>query len=290
MIVNEIPKVTYAIIGGSGTWAGEFPETVGLDGVRVLQKDMEFETPFGTTMPMKLIELDGSITADGKTRQLLTVPFHGFHGLAPEGCPSEQIFWVFQQAGVKYIVAEGSGGSANPLMDPGDIIIPHDLFDFTKRPSNIHKFTRNIVRMQSPLCPDLRELLIKFAREQYDRVFPRGVYANTEPPRFETETEIKFLQSVGCDISGHTIVPECYLARAIGACYASCYIVSNYAEGVESTNWAGSSIFDWYRNCGQKMGTITLKTIAAIVPDEKHCHCADYLIEVPENVRERIGQ
>ena len=98
MIMKEIPKVRYAVIGGSGTWAGEYPENTGIEGIRILQRDMEFETPFGTTVPMKLFELDGSLTADGQPRQVLTVPFHGFHGLAPWNTPSEQVFWVFQQA------------------------------------------------------------------------------------------------------------------------------------------------------------------------------------------------
>lgn len=289
MIVKDIPKVEYAIIGGSGTWAGEFPENTGIEGVNVLQRDMEFETPFGTTMPMKLFEIDASLTADGKPRQVLTVPFHGYHGLSPYNTPSEQIFWVFQQAGVKFIIAEGSGGSINPLLDPGDIIIPHDIIDMTKRPSNLHHFTNCVVRMKDPLCPDLRALLYKYAGEEYPRVFSRGVYANTEPPRFETATEVRMLRSAGADITGHTIIPEVYLARAIGACYASAYIVSNYAEGVEDASWKGSSIFDHYRNCADKFGRITVRTIAAIDPADKKCTCRDNLIEVPREVKKRIA-
>lgn len=44
MIMKEIPKVRYAVIGGSGTWAGEYPENTGIEGIRILQRDMEFET------------------------------------------------------------------------------------------------------------------------------------------------------------------------------------------------------------------------------------------------------
>ncbi|MGI6576974.1 MAG: MTAP family purine nucleoside phosphorylase [Eubacteriales bacterium] len=289
MIVKDIPKVDYAIIGGSGTWAGDFPENTGIQGVNVLQKDMEFETPFGTTMPMKLFELDAALTADGKPRQVLTVPFHGFHGLSPYNTPSEQVFWVFKRAGVKFIIAEGSGGSINPLLDPGDVIIPHDIIDMTKRPSNVHHFTSNIVRMRDPLCSDLRSLLCKFAKEEYPRVFTRGVYANTEPPRFETASEIRMLRTAGADITGHTIVPESYLARAIGACYASAYIVSNFAEGVEDASWKGSSIFDYYSDCAKKFGTITIKAIAAINPADKKCTCMENIIEVPSTVKKRIA-
>ena len=31
--MKEIPKVRYAVIGGSGTWAGEYPENTGVEGV-----------------------------------------------------------------------------------------------------------------------------------------------------------------------------------------------------------------------------------------------------------------
>ncbi len=42
------------------------------------------------------------------------------------------------------------------------------------------------------------------------------------------------------------MVPEVYLARAIGACYAGLYIVSNYGEGL-ITNWEGNSILTGIR-------------------------------------------
>ena len=294
MIVHEVPRVRYAVIGGSGTWAGEYPENTGIDGITVLAREMEFETPFGTTVPMKLFRIGGSLTADGKDRDVLTVPFHGFHGLAPWNTPSEQIFWVFQQAGVEFIVSEGSVGSVNPLLDPGDVVIPHDFIDMTKRPSNIHRFTKNIVRMKDPLCPDLRAILVRIAREVYqgeqNRIFSRGVYGNTEPPRFETPSEIRMLRTMGADLTGHTIAQEAYLSRAIGACYAGAYIISNFAEGVEDSSWRGDSIFDCYRQCADKFGRITVGAIAAIDPEAKHCACRDNVIVVPDTVSERIGQ
>ena len=89
---------------------------------------------------------------------------------------------------MEYIVSEGSAGGINPLLDPGDVVVPHDFIDMTKRPSNIHHFTNNIPRMNDPLCPDLRNLLVQAAREVYanqnNRVFSRGVYGNTGAASF----------------------------------------------------------------------------------------------------------
>lgn len=287
MIYKEIPQVQYAIIGGSGTWACEFPEDIALDKVTVLKRDMEFETPFGTTVPFKLCSIDGSMTIDGKERQFLTVPFHGWHGLEPYNTPSEQVFWVFKEAGVKNILVEGSGGGVNHLLDPGDIIIPTDFIDFTKRRSHISAFTNKILRMKDPLCPSLHSILYENAIKEYKRAFQRGVYANTEAPRFESATEIQFYSHAGADIVGHTMIPEVYLSRAIGACYAGLYIISNHAEGLV-TNWKGSSIFDWYRQCALPIGRIMLRSLAQI-PTEKNCECTSYRTDVPNRINERIN-
>lgn len=154
MIRKEIPQAEYAHIGGSGTWGDDFPENVGIEGVKILDADMEFETPFGTTVPMKLFEISADITADHKKHVVLDMPFHGWFGLSPYlDTPSERVFWVLQRAGVKWILADGSGGGINPLLDPGDVIIPDDLIDQTKRVSYLSKFTDKIVRMRDIVCP-----------------------------------------------------------------------------------------------------------------------------------------
>jgi 5'-methylthioadenosine phosphorylase len=288
MLYQDIPQVDYAIIGGSGTWACEFPDDLGMAEIKILSSDMEFETPYGRTVPFKWIRIDGSITADGKAREFLTVPFHGFHGLAPHNNPSEQVFWVFQQAGVKYILAEGSGGAVNHLLEPGDVIIPSDFIDFTKRRSHIAEFTPKILRMRDPICNDLSLILYNQAKLDFKRVFRRGIYGVPEAPRFESVAEINMFRDAHVDICAHTLVPEVYLARAIGACYAGLYIISNYAEGI-ITNWDGDQIFDIYKDCALTIGRIMVKSIANI-GKEKKCACQSYCIEVPQRINQRIHQ
>lgn len=61
------------------------------------------------------------------------------------------------------------------------------------------------------------------------------------------------LRTMGADLTAHTIAVEAYLSRAIGACYAGAYIVSNFAEGVVDTSWQGENIFDCYRDCADKV-------------------------------------
>ena len=183
MICKEIPKTMYCHIGGSGTWGCEFPEDLNMEGITLLKRDMEFETPFGVTACMKLYEMDASITADHKNRQVLYVPFHGWKGLSPyNDTPSERIFWALREAGVKYILADGSGGGINPLLEPGDIICPQDFIDYTKRVSYLGKFTPYSMRMREIICPDLHRILLEKASGVFRRVFRTGIYGVAEAP------------------------------------------------------------------------------------------------------------
>ena len=114
MICKEIPKTMYCHIGGSGTWGCEFPEDLNMEGITLLKRDMEFETPFGVTACMKLYEMDASITADHKTRQVLYVPFHGWKGLSPyNDTPSERIFWAFPAVPLKATAWQTAAAAAS---------------------------------------------------------------------------------------------------------------------------------------------------------------------------------
>ena len=288
MIKKTIPHAEYAHMGGSGTWGGDFPENAGIPGVKIIESDMEFETPFGVTVPLMVFEIPAEMTADHKVHTVIDVPFHGWFGLSPyDERPAERVFWVLQQAGVKYIIADGSGGGVNPLLDPGDVIIPDDLIDHTKRHLEISRFTDKIVRMRDIVCPDLAHILYNEALKEYPRVFGRGTYAVDEAPRFETAAEVRRLYDEHVDICAHTMMPEAALARAIGACYAAIYLVSNSAEGI-NPDWK-KPIFDYYAECAPKFGRIVINTLAAINPDAKECKCMDNLLPVPGGVKSRMN-
>jgi 5'-methylthioadenosine phosphorylase len=279
---NKIPNVKYAYIGGSGTWAGNFPYDINMEGAELLEDNLVFDTPYGKTVPFKLIKLHKDITADHEDRLVLTVDFHGWHSPdEPSGGP-EQIFWTFMEAGVKNIVVEGSGGGVNQLLDPGDIIIPTDFIDFKKVPTT-PLVANKIVRMLNPTCPGLRKEIEKAAyKEGFTRVFNRGVYGCSQGPRFESASEIRMMQNALVDIAGITLVPEIYYARLIGACLGSLYIISNYAEGLIS-DWRGESIFDIYKDCAPKIGRIMLSSLANV--GKVDCHCAEYVTEVDNKVK-----
>ncbi|MFN8526347.1 MAG: phosphorylase [Chloroflexota bacterium] len=254
----DIPKTPFAIIGGSGTWAITFPEDVADPDVTVVQRDLVFDTPYGTSPPLKLLRLNPS-APDHVAKDVLHVPMHGWRRDSDYTRldSSEQLFWLFREAGVKQILVEASVGGLNHLLEPNDIVVPHDFID--ERVSRSIKFVSNVgvLRMRKPMCPSLGNVLISEAEKHYRRVMRRGISIVFEGPRIESPAEIALMRQQGGDIVGQSATPEVYLARSIGAHIAFLNIVSNYAEGVND-DWRTDEWNDFYLKCGPTVGKTIL--------------------------------
>lgn len=59
--------------------------------------------------------------------------------------------------------------------------------------------------MPQPYCPEVRSVLIKTAKNIGESVRDEVVLACTKGPRYETEAEVKILQSFGCDMVGRLV-------------------------------------------------------------------------------------
>ncbi len=99
-------------------------------------------------------------------------------------------------------------------------------------------------RLHRPFCPTLSHLLVEGSREAgFPRVFSRGIVGVSEGPRLESPSEIRLRYTdQGIDVVTMNLVPEVFFAREIGACYAALELVSNYGEGVVSTEWTGPGL------------------------------------------------
>lgn len=221
---QTIPQAHLAFIGGSGTFSLNFPEDLHFPGVVILEKDLVFDTPFGSSPPFLLFQLDGL--------NILTVKMHGRQRGISWGQSSQQVFWVLQKAGIAKVISEGGVGSVNHLLDLRDIVIPTDYIDNSVR-RHVHLTEDYLCIMRQPICPSLRQVLLEHAlANPLNRVFGRGTYVVTDGRHFESPAEIAIYRQWGADIVGQSLAPEVYLAREIGACYASINLVVNYGEGI----------------------------------------------------------
>jgi 5'-methylthioadenosine phosphorylase len=259
------PQAPLAVIGGSGTQGGVFPE-VEHPGVNIVDRDLVFETPFGDSPPFTLFELDG--------RRALHVRMHGWRPGVERGVASRQVFSVLNDAGVRRIVSEAGVGSLNHLLDPGDLVVCDDFVDLTTARAGQGVVGGHLLIMRDALCPTVRTALGAAARRRTGdrRVFERGVYVVTEGPRFETPAEVRFLQTLG-DVVGQSLSPEAWLAREIGACYAALQIVVNYGEGIVE-EWSHDELTRAFHDDAGLVGGIVLEALAEL-PDDDTCHCRE---------------
>jgi len=279
MSAQHVPPVEFGICGGSGTLSLGTAGSLSDERVTVLADDLTFDTPFGPSPTFTHIRVDGP----HGPREALSVRMHGWRRGVKRADASLQVFWVFHEAGVRKVVADGGVGSLNHLLDPRDVIIPNDFIDLTIK-QDIYVRGDHLLIMRQPICSDLAGHLHAAASVPFSRVFRRGTYLVTDGPRFESVAEVDYMKRLGGDVIGQSLAPEVFLARDIGACFAGIYIVVNYAEGV-IREWEHSELKAIFFEESETVARCVIDTVSAADLDAK-CGCADLrkpsLLDLPE--------
>ncbi|MDM8567367.1 S-methyl-5'-thioinosine phosphorylase [Candidatus Halobeggiatoa sp. HSG11] len=209
-----------AIIGGSGLTK--------LEGLEITNRQV-LKTPYGE-MSSPIIH---GVYAD---KSIAFLARHGTqHTIPPHKINYRANIWALKHIGVKNILAIAAVGSIHPDMQPGDLVIPHQIIDYTWGREHTF-FTEDLshvthIDFTQPYCEELRNMLLDSAQEVDFKIFSQGVYGTTQGPRLETAAEIDRMEQDGCDIVGMTGMPEAALARELELCYATCAVVANEAAG-----------------------------------------------------------
>jgi len=252
---NPPKQAEIAIIGGSG-----------LELFIQFSEKIHVGTPYGHPTLISLGEF-------GK-RRIAFLPRHGYeHELPPHRINYRANIYGLYKIGVRRAFATNAVGAVNPDFQIGDIIVPHDLIDFTKQrpltffdePPVTH------VDFTDPYCPEMRKALIQAAKSMAEPIHERAVYACMEGPRYETRAEICMLRKLGCDIVGMTGIPEAVLARELGICYASLCYVTNMAAGIGG-RISHREVMETASTVRPKLSNILMKAISYL-PESRHCSC-----------------
>ena len=209
-----------AVIGGSG-----LTQLANLD---VSHREV-LRTPYG--------EPSGAVTFGQICgRPVAFLARHGYgHTIPPHEVNYRANIWALSKCGAQAIGSVASVGSIRADLKPGDVVIPHQIIDYTwGRKSTYHEGQDSPVvhiDFTEPYDRSLRELLIKAAGIAGVAISDSGVYAATQGPRLETAAEIDRLERDGADLVGMTGMPEAALARELGVPYAAITLVANYAAG-----------------------------------------------------------
>jgi 5'-methylthioadenosine phosphorylase len=239
------------------------------------RRELKVATPFGvaTVFTGKIGGRDAAVVL--RYGQRLTTPSHKINYRAN--------IIALQQLGVRQLISQNAIGSVNPMLRPGDIVIPHDFLDRTKsRPLSLFDEEECWVRvdMTEPFCPDVRRALIAGASPLTDRLIERGVFVCAEGPRFETPSEIRSFQREGGDIVGTPLVPEVVLAREAEMCFASISPIINFGAGMAPAviHFGPGSMNDLYYTGGlHDLVESAITRAVSLLPDERNCSCATAL-------------
>ncbi len=213
--------IRIAVIGGSGLYQME-----GLTDI----EERWVETPFGKPSDAVIIG-----TLEG-----VRIAFLARHGRGHRLMPTEVNYraniFALKTLGVERIIAVSACGSLKEQIHPGEIVIPDQLFDFTKKRAYSF-FGDGLVAhigVAEPFCPDLSARLAQAVEEAGGTVHRGGTFITIEGPRFSTKGESWTYRQWGMSIIGMTTSPEAFLAREAEICYAVMAHVTDYDVWHES--------------------------------------------------------
>lgn len=209
-----------AIIGGSG-----LTQLSNLD----VSRRQVARTPYG--------EPSGALTFGSICgNEVVFLARHGYgHAIPPHAVNYRANIWALKEHGATHIVSVASVGGIRDDLNPGDVVIPHQIIDYTWGRKSTY-FDGNgtpvvHVDFTEPYDAELRQRLIEAARQAGITIKEGGVYGATQGPRLETAAEICRYEREGVDLVGMTGMPEAVLARELDIPYAAINLVANHAAG-----------------------------------------------------------
>lgn len=209
------PQARVGIIGGSGLY-----EMEGLQQV----KEVRLRTPFGA--PSDAI-IAGSLEG-------VPVAFLSRHGRGHRFNPSEINYraniYALKTLGVRQVISVSAVGSMKESIKPGDVVLPHQVIDLTKRRVSTF-FEGGVVAhvaFGDPICRSLAGTLEQCAGTVGATVHGGGTYLCMEGPQFSSRAESLLYRQWGVDVIGMTNMPEAKLAREAELCYATVALATDY--------------------------------------------------------------
>lgn len=209
---------TTAIIGGSG-----------LEDPSILKngKEVWISTPWGE--PSSSL-LSGTIN----NREVILLSRHGRqHTIPPTQVNNRANLWALREAGCERIITTTACGSLREYIGRGDLVIPDQFIDFTRRRelSFFDSFEAGDMKhtpMADPFNEKMRKDFIRIAKELNIPVHNKGTIITIEGPRFSTRAESKMFRAWGADLVNMSIAPEAILANELEIPYVCIAMSTDY--------------------------------------------------------------
>ncbi|MCI0476687.1 MAG: S-methyl-5'-thioadenosine phosphorylase [Anaerolineales bacterium] len=259
-----IKNIALAIIGGSGLY-----DMPGLKN----KKKHTITTPFGkTSAPIITGELEGMRVA--------FLARHGSgHRLNPTEVPYRANIYALKTLGVEKVISVSACGSLREDYAPGQIVIPDNLFDFTKDRARSF-FGQGLVAhvgVADPFCHELSTQLEEAVRATGAVTHRGGAFITIEGPRFSTKAESNTYRAWGMSIIGMTASPEAFLAREAEMCYAIMAHVTDYDVWHASESPVTVEMVIEILHKNTRAAQEAIRNFARDHTPERHCECGHAL-------------
>lgn len=261
-----------AVIGGTGAY------TLLGRGVFEFERLRPIHTPYGESQTIFTVNQEGVrflfMSRHGEEDYDISAPYVNY----------QANIYALKELGVTNIIAWSGPGAINKELKPGQYIIPDDIIDQTHGRKSSFFEGRGIghVRQSPVFCPRMAVTLERSIRKLGYACRSGGTYVCTQGPRLETAAEIRMYGTLGGDIVGMVVAPECFLAKELEMCYIPLCYISNYAEGVRKRTYKAGVIFEGLNTDEeQEQVNVSLGTIPKIIleffknleEEETQCFC-----------------
>ncbi len=256
--------IDLGVIGGSGLYKFKELEAV---------QQLEFNTPFGTpSSPITIGKLGN-----------LNVGFIARHGIGHTLTPTEVNYraniYAMKAIGAEKVVGVSACGSLREDLSPGSLVIPDQLFDYTKdrkRSFFENQFVAHI-GVAEPYCSQFSEEIYSATRLVDSSVKLGGSAITIEGPRFSTKAESQIFRSWGLDLVGMTTAPEAFLAREAELCYGVIFHITDYDVWHQSEDTVSVELIFKIINQNLDLAQKAIKSLADNFNASRNCDCPNAL-------------
>ena len=257
-------NISIAIIGGSGLY--------GMSGLEDT-KEYDLDTPFGKpSAPIVAGTLEGT--------RIAFLARHGIgHHIMPTEVPYRANIYALKSLGVERVISISACGSLREEYAPGHIVIPDDIFDFTK--DRIRTFFGDglvaHVGVANPFCGELSDQVEAAVRSTGATTHRGGMFITIEGPRFSTKAESSTFRAWGMSLVGMTASPETFLAREAEMCYSTMAHVTDYDVWHESEAPVTVDMVIQILNKNTQFAQDAIRNLVRNSKPERTCSCGQAL-------------
>ena len=252
------------IIGGSGLYE--------MDGLQNIET-VKLSTPWGDPS-------DDIVKGNLGDTELYFLPRHKKgHKIMPSDINYRANIYSMKMLDADWIISVSAVGSMKNESAPGNIVIPSQFIDLTKKRESTF-FGDGIVAhvsMAQPVCPQLSQLLFNAAFDSGATVHMGGTYICIEGPQFSTKAESNLYRQWGVDVIGMTNMPEAKLAREAEICYSTMALSTDYDCWHEEHDEVNvEDVIDTLMK-NVDMAKVVIKNVVDLIPEELKCKCESAL-------------